>query len=503
MPENSILGPVRSSVLIMHVLKVGIFRHIELLFEKYKYTVKTLLMNDILAQLYVKRYIIRATEPSRDLSTLIMKEDLLALHAFYDGLGIISSTVLPLRYDDILKSQSPIKIIQILFQKMKSLKNKESEKINEDVKTMMKGISLELERFVGKCSFILVGSKCEETQSFYPNEFDFFLNLKQISNINKAHLKGLLEKAVAAFSCKNNSRLILDEFSVQSTKRFLCLHATWIGLNYPDLPISIDIIPVKSYFNDFFKYMRFKTHFYLNRCYYIRSLTFHDFHSSKIIYVSAIENLIIISIPKTIRKGYILAKALRVKSLLMPIFPHLIIIGVTDDIHDIIRTYMLKTCVMFLTHNAKAVTKLCNNRICWTIAIFGLLRYCLLKGALFEYFDYRGLFSCEHVSNDAATERYLCCRKNKARLLIVDRLLNVLRYFRTHMHELNGKGCKSLFIQTRQKTESITCCPDLDYETMRPAPFIEKGYKNDEIEQGYTDIQSLYLNMLDGHDDYE
>ena len=145
--------------------------------------------------------------------------------------------------------------------------------------------------------------------------------------------------------------------------------------------------------------------------------------------------------------AYKLTKAIRVSCLLCSIFPQLIALGVTDDIHNIERTYMLKSCVLYLTHNEQYIKKRCNDHICLAIAIYGLLRHCLAIGEFYEYFasgrHVGYLFKFEHLVDDLS-HQYFCCRQRKARLLIMDRLLLVLqgenpRYQWQGMHGICGQ----------------------------------------------------------------
>ena len=72
----------------------------------------------------------------------------------------------------------------------------------------------------------------------------------------------------------------------------------------------------------------------------------------------------------------------------------------------------------------------------------------------------------------------------------------MLRGFRMKMYESNGQGCKR-FDNSNNSSEStienIIPCPDLDYESLRPAPFYELGYTREEIKQGETDLNLRYF----------
>ena len=74
---------------------------------------------------------------------------------------------------------------------------------------------------------------------------------------------------------------------------------------------------------------------------------------------------------------------------MQPIVPELIQLRVTQDIHNVIRTYHLKSCVFYLTENDvytvdNAIT---NSRIQWAINIFAKLREFILLGNITEFFD--------------------------------------------------------------------------------------------------------------------
>ena len=127
---------------------------------------------------------------------------------------------------------------------------------------------------------------------------------------------------------------------------------------------------------------------------------------------------------------------------------------------------------------------ICNDPICLAIAIYGLLRHCLGIGKFHEYFgsgEYVGsLFVCEHLVDDSS-HQYFCCRQRKARLLIVDCLLLVLREYRDSMHKSNEKGCTTC---ADSDDNDSACCPDM--ATLRPAPFYGDGYTEEEVERGDT-----------------
>ena len=86
---------------------------------------------------------------------------------------------------------------------------------------------------------------------------------------------------------------------------------------------------------------------------------------------SKVENGIILSLSIYIIEGYRLAKAIRIFRVIQTIVPQLIRIGVTSDIHVLIKSYMLKTCVFYLTQNHVSdcddIER--NNRLTWSTLI--------------------------------------------------------------------------------------------------------------------------------------
>ena len=161
---------------------------------------------------------------------------------------------------------------------------------------------------------------------------------------------------------------------------------------------------------------------------------------------SQVENGLIKALPRHIVEGYRLSKAMRNNLIMQPIVPELIHLGVTQDIHNVIRTYHLKSCVFYLTENYVYTDEDAkkNNRLQWAIYIFAKLREFILLGNIMEFFDTennRYMFKqlpfaehdvkveCQHDGSDfnVALPRFYCCRVRKARLLMVDQILRVLR----------------------------------------------------------------------------
>ena len=150
--------------------------------------------------------------------------------------------------------------------------------------------------------------------------------------------------------------------------------------------------------------------------------------------------------------------------MIRPILQKLIDLGVTLDIHKVIRTYYLKTCVFYLTQYY-----VCDdwdmkgyNRRKWAIAIYEKLRQFVMLGNVKEFFAtdryvFRGLHkseaACVHDQEDftASLPRFVCCRRRKARLLIIDEILCVLR--ESYERYQNVNAC-----HTYERHHIKSCC---------------------------------------------
>ena len=118
--------------------------------------------------------------------------------------------------------------------------SKESEEVLNEVMVMIREITEKIVRHestVDSCTPILVGSKNENTQCFYPNEYDLFMRCDYVdcnSDFDETQLMKILKATVNDYNCTRptNTSLSLDTFSVQCDKRFICLHCTWNGQTY-------------------------------------------------------------------------------------------------------------------------------------------------------------------------------------------------------------------------------------------------------------------------------
>ena len=304
---------------------------------------------------------------------------------------------------------------------------------------------------------ILTGSAAESAQTFFIDEFDYVLmtNSKQIKHL--VSRKTIFENAVTEL-IKVNNHPKLSLKSIQLTfDRYICLYVDYVDEIMRNTHISIDLVVAtdlkKKVFlphHNFLPLPRKQTVYKGDKAHSVEShedgstgpkLFSHWESRSWEIVFSQVENKLLLKLPAFVLEGYRLAKAFRIFRIILPTVPDLIRLGVTLNLHTQIRTYQLKTCVFFLTqqytHDSSDIEG--NNRWKWAIKIYEKLREFILLGNVKEFFAtdrfiFRGEEqSCKH-SKAAFTvilPRFHCCRVRKARLLIVDQILSVLREFQS------------------------------------------------------------------------
>ena len=325
------------------------------------------------------------------------------------------------------------------------------------------------------CTFepILTGSAAECTQALFIDEFDYVL----ISNstFDLFDVEKTLKAAVLKMTNTHHPSLALKRMNLSTRGSFPCLYITWVDEHLRSTLISIDLVfaepldkPVTLPHHNFLPVPREHQPYYNDATQHVSypgsdtSIVAHDDLSinttkqkprlfvepdgADIIVFSLVENGLIKALPSHIIEGYRLAKAVRVVHVIKPIVKRLIELGVTLDIHKLIKSYYLKTCVFYLTkhyvYDDSDIER--NNRWKWAIATFEKLREFVMLGNVKQFFSqdqyiFEGQCKapeCVHDEEDftAPLPRYSCCRRRKARLLVIDQILRVLResYERYH-----------------------------------------------------------------------
>ena len=337
---------------------------------------------------------------------------------------------------------------------------------------------------------LLAGSGEEGTQAFYIDEFDYLLRTN--SGLQKEEIGDVLETIVSKMKKMDYPRLALERMNLNTEGSYPCLHITWVDEHLRNTHISIDLVPSQhldapdtlpphnflslsreerpdegdatqrrsSQGNDT-KRLDHK---------FVSSLSakngprlFNEPRKDSIWFrpatvFSKFENALIKALPPHIIEGYRLAKAIRITHVIRPVVKKLVELGVTLDFHKVIKTYYLKTALFLLTKHYVCDDSDIegNNRWTWAIAIYVELRKIVILGNVKEFFAserfiFKGLKNnqeepdCVHDEDfTAPLPRFRCCRFRKARLLMVDQILRVLRQSFKHYHKSSQeKSCSS------------------------------------------------------------
>ena len=317
---------------------------------------------------------------------------------------------------------------------------------------------------------ILTGSAAEYTQALFIDEFDYLLQTpKKLERVRFENRLRTIVSKIAGYI--HHSRLAIESMTLDCEDSYPCLHIEWVDEQVPNTYVTIDLIPVISLEQS----VTLPNHNFLpvsrdqqpddrgsEQCISShgqdaeivnqneRSATtsnnvprlFTEIHKGILggIVYSQVENWLIKALPSHIIEGYRLAKAVRFVHVIKNIVHKLIDLGVTLNIKNVIRTYHLKTCVFYLTQNYVYDDSNIegNNRWKWAIAIFEKLREFVVLGNVKEFFAtekyvFKGLYrysylECQHSKDsfEVALPKLICCRRRKARLLMVDQILSVL-----------------------------------------------------------------------------
>ena len=264
----------------------------------------------------------------------------------------------------------------------------ERQEVFEAVRDFMLKLSVEMKQCNSLFEFtpILVGSANEGTRPFLPNEFDYLLVLPRLKEhlvieLDKFHISSCHVFVSNSFkyrdyglsSCVSGRRFELYEFKLlmdkkikevikdllkkpnqrfENTKLFrdpaflqsksiTAVHLRWYGDHYKDMPISIDLVPCVEL--DDFKPQRKYTATPCKHYVFCKHKNKTDI-GVRIFPVAFTdqEQTMMKEITANARQGLMLAKSLRLTRLMTYECASRLTEGVTD-IHDTVRTYVLKT----------------------------------------------------------------------------------------------------------------------------------------------------------------
>ena len=471
---------ITRSSLLREVIRTGISRHIHVLSEHINSIFRRL---DVYTKKKVLEWVLYSNVTVTEMPVLaqIDNEMLLGVKSWYDELNFFSSNI------SAPGKQTQTRIDHTIVPKILAqmhtcaASSREKDVMHKEIGYLLCEICKALEDKINKAKEdssvpdakyepLLVGSAAEGTQALYIDEFDFIL----LRNTKHQKIDDYLIRVISDIKATRDhpgfvlSSMFLDADIIP------CLRIAWLGQETPHYTeISIDLID-SAPLN---KHVTLPRHNFLpvpreqqpdertsTHPYQLRSRPNREPEPGKKseqrqqnssvsepmctttiprLYVdefgntvfSQVENALIKALPLYVREGYRLAKAIRITHVLRPIVPKLIRLGITDDIHNVIRSYHLKTCVFYLTQNHTKNDNDPNNNLWkWTIAIYRKLREFILLGTTKEFFNkkrnllQRKMVKCIHDEKEF-TQRcppYGCCRLRKARLLMVDQILRVL-----------------------------------------------------------------------------
>ena len=143
---------------------------------------------------------------------------------------------------------------------------------------------------------------------------------------------------------------------------------------------------------------------------------------------SEIEIKIMEQLPKDVKMAYKLAKALRNCYIVKRVIRKLVNLGIVCNLEDLISSYMLKTCVLWITRKG---VRYHDNCLGYCIDIYKQLQEFVEQGEILNFFLQgvegislpRTLFVCHRQKKDP---RLACCRQKEAILLVVKEILSVI-----------------------------------------------------------------------------
>ena len=297
--------------------------------------------------------------------------------------------------ESIVTSTIP-KLLQIIDAKNE---NCMSDAIIKSVKRFIEHLCNEISCYLGHCIQIYTGSFTENTRCFYVDEFDVLLYFK--NDFLKDRQTFLLHEQVLNALLQFKERvpqidgLIISDARILASGKYPCLKVPWISLNAGILLISIDLVPVIPFTQPDSSHTTLCFHRYIpvacptqssstrNRglhktieltndgylqCMSEKCCTkyvdspypkLHGMTSGKKCNFSLFENAVMRSLPDCVRMGYKIAKAIRITNVLEIIANYLAGWGVTFSFDVIVRSYHLKTCILYLTAHHRHSKETC------------------------------------------------------------------------------------------------------------------------------------------------
>ena len=463
----------KDSPFIHCVIKTGIVEHIELFRKEVEEFILTHMEQLTFAQL---KYLSEECVLSKSLSSKIcnflhVNEKLSPWSRFTD----VKSTVFTSKTQ---QKQVPKDMIHKLYELVAaSSMIGETKYVRAEIHALLDTIAEELGRFdpLLSCTPILVGSANEDTRCV-PDEFDFqllFLKLSEYFNISynrltyegkitvRPNLRGkitgnfenieTLRQQETSACLFNNEEFYDSLINVLNGKKMAVITKlrdrgypihdieysvgrSFIVMNIlrreAPYKINVDLVPAFPFMDN----IHLPQHPLLDgSSEHIHYITVKSQFAKSIFNVSFahIENKIIKKLPYHYRQGYKLAKTVRNCHVILPVIDRLQGFGVANDLEELIPSYVLKTCVLWMTQEGQFDEECTFVQICIQIYLT-LQEFVKVRGEVPHFFHRktgnidltRPLFSCQPQRD--STE-LICCRKKKAILLVVKQILSVFQ----------------------------------------------------------------------------
>ena len=206
------------------------------------------------------------------------------------------------------------------------------------------------------------------------------------------------------------------------------LQMTWNGQRFQGLVINIDLVPAFQH-PDLKRQLRlvgeWDRFFLLAKCSRHASGVQNRFHLS---YCQA-EQCIMDQLPKYIKDGYIVSKAVRVATIAGQGI-NLDQLDIIDDIRtdEYVTSYKLKNSLLTLVHNPYLRNKIDKNKYAWALAIITDLEENLVKKEVHAWHHYSYLVNCTDCHMNRA-----CCQKRLVTLRLVK---NIKIWLEKNMNDL-------------------------------------------------------------------
>ena len=308
---------------------------------------------------------------------------------------------------------------------------------------------------------VLSGSSSEGTKVYLPNEFDFVCALSLEHNVvrerqirphnvpefllssgslSTQRLSVTFFHAIAkAFrdltsQTLSYGQLRLYKHTVLFSNKIPKLQLIWKGCMFYNMKIYVDLIPAvelqkteslyeKIEFSQFYLFSKTSRHNIFDLFFYKLASPFQLSHSHG-------EKAILDWLPKRVKHGYILAKAVRIVDIATPSDDVGLTFNLAENVHvdDFLSSHILKTClfkVYFCDDNPK------SNLVAsdWAQVIYRELKSSLESKSLSSWCNkYQYLIDCRNCIYDNG-----CCMKRKLMLTMTE---NILGWLSTNKHLL-------------------------------------------------------------------